>query len=636
MAAVAARAGVPASLIAHAAAAARNWTRPSPSWNPWRTAAAQPAHFAPLRNTSILPFSPPGVARERLASAAVYGFPTGYTGPRLATWCDNHPSAYDAGLHEHLRDELRRNVALRYQIDVTDLYISDPSLPAIVSKLAIVPKSTPGKYRPIFDGSHRVAACINDYIEPSDFLPHPLCATAAHVRAAIAAARARAPAEPVHLIVADVRDAYRQLPIRPADWWQLTQVFDGRVYWHTCDPFGVRPAAAHLYAATLPVLGAIEAACGTRPLLYVDDSFAASPASLAPAVQLAFQQAFAAAGLELSPKVNTAPATMRKYIGFEWDTVANTQTLPAASMRRIRTMLDAHAGGSRILRSRLSSLLGVLTHAASGARHLGAFLSELNADLARGAGRWVHLSAAGRNDLRLWHTFFEHFSGRTLIELPPVSAVVYTDACTSWGWGWYAPTLGLYGRGRWPPELAHWHINALEKLCAIVALYHAHAAHGSAPGSHVLIRSDNTTTVSDIEAGRGRSGDLARLSRTLAFLLESLTSSLSFAPTQSSLHVKGVDNPVADALSRGLTPPEVANCLEVHTPPAWLLSTALSEPLWSPPPRGTTTPASATISPASSPPSPCPPPRQPRAPRPSRCSPSSSPMSTGDAWALLR
>ena len=246
-----------------------------------------------------------------------------------------------------------------------------------------------------------------------------------------------------------------------------------------------------------------------------------------------------------------------------------------------------------MLHSRLSTLLGVLTHAAQGARHLGSFLSELHNDLAKAAGhRWVKLSPAGRHDLHLWRHFLDAFSGYTIIELPPPFAVAFTDACTSWGYGWYVPSLGIFGRGQWPPALLHLHINCLELIAAIVCLFEVHQR--VPPGSHIHIRSDNTSAIYDLNSRRGTHGAMARITRTLCFMLESLTASPTLPPTQSSSHIKGVENTVADALSRNQLPAEVTGFLELRTPEALLLSIALSEMPWATLALGSTTPPSAT------------------------------------------
>lgn len=600
--AVSTRSGVPIDLLAAAVHSARHWHKPH---QPALDDGTDLPHFAPLHNAATLRAMPHGHARDTLEYAARYGFSTAYTGPRLATWADNHPSCYSPDMHSHLLHEMQRNTAEHWQIDVTEIYMAEPTLPAIVSKLAIVPKSTPGKYRPIFDGSCYVANCINDYIN-TDAFPAPRCTTAAHVRAAIIQARKDYPSEPIHLVVADISDAYRRLPLRATCWFQLTQVFDGRVYWHTANPFGVRPAAAHLWMATEPILHAIHADCGVMPLMYVDDSMTITGASHSSAAQASVKRGFTEGGFPLSPKVDTSPATRRKYIGWIWDTVENTQRLPPSSLTRIRDMLSSCSNATRMLHSRLSTVLGVLTHAAQGARHLSSFLSELHNDLARAAGqRWVKLSPEGRLDIRLWSYFLDSFSGSTIIELPPPFATAFTDACTSWGYGWYAPSLGLFGRGQWPPALLHLHINCLELIAAIVCLFELHQR--VPPGSHIHIRADNTSAIYDLNTGRGKHGAMARITRTLCYMLECLTASPSLPPSHSSSHIKGLDNTVADALSRNLLPAELTDFQELHTPEALLISIALCEMPWETLSRGTTMPRSEATSYASSPPTASPP-----------------------------
>jgi hypothetical protein len=598
---VAARSGVNRSIIEFAVASARAWHRPTPFTPAPPTSPF--THPLPLSKALIISSMPSSPAREALLRSSTHGFHLGYRGGRHATWRDNHPSAYHPDLHHHLYTEVQRNISKTWMLDVTEIYLNEPLLPALVSPLAIVPKATPGKWRNIFDGSAGLGTSVNDGIEPALWHDHPRCSTVADVCSAITRARAlTAPGEDVLLLTADVSDAYRMLPISPACWWQVAQVFEGRVYYHLTDPFGLRPAAHHLYSAALPIIDAIEASTGFRPCLFVDDSLAAVPSSCAPAMHTAIRTLFPAGGLPLSPKVDTAPAHERKFIGFLWNTRTNLFSLPPDKLCKIQRLLAALCTATRMPTKSLRSLLGLLTHASQATRHLGAFMSDLNNDLANADGRrWARLSQAGRRDLAMWHDFLSTFSGSSLITLPPPSMHIYSDACTSHGWGWYCPELNIYGAGVWPPELAHLHINELEFIACLIALFCS--APFSPPGSHRMVHADNTAAVKTLREARGKHGNLARLARSLCFMLESLTSTLSLPPTQSAEHIPGVENVIADSLSRGTLPQSLLTCgaTMLPCPLPWLLSMALREQPWRATPPSPTTARGVTTGTTSSP-----------------------------------
>ena len=524
---VAERGGVSREVVAGAVAAAHSWRRPSNPHSPLNLNTLP--HPLPLANTSLLAALPPCLSTAALSLASRHGFDVGFRGGSHSVWLDNHPSAYSPDLHPHLASDIQHNLHKGWLLDVTELYAADSSLPGLVSPLSIIPKAQPGKYRQIFDGSATLGACVNDGVEPALHFPHPHCATVRSVCDAIAEARTRcAPGEHVHLVVADVAHAYRNLPVSPSQWWTLLQSFGGRTYAHTVSPFGLRSSSHHLHAATLPVLQHIAAATGVTPLLYVDDSIGATPASHSRTLQQATIAAFAAGGLPLSDKVDTTPSTSARYIGFIFDTVSNTFYLPPAKLASLRATLAGVHKATRMPTPALASLLGVLQHASQCTRNLGSFLAALRADLTRATGSWTHLSPQARSDLSMWHDYIYAFSGMTLISPPPPSIFIFSDASTSVGWGWHCPTLNLYGHGVWPPCLSHLDINALESVAGLIALLSVQPH--CPPASSCCLFLDNTTAVSLVQKHRGKRSDLARIARTLCYYQELLTATLSPPP----------------------------------------------------------------------------------------------------------
>ena len=137
------------------------------------------------------------------------------------------------------------------------------------------------------------------------------------------------------------------------------------------------------------------------------------------------------------------------------------------------------------------------------------------------------------------------------------------------------PRSGRLGCGAWPAELADTHINPLESLASLAALTAVSSVCPPSTSVTIHSRLDNTVAVSVIDRRRGAAGPLARLARHFAFLAASLP---HIHP--SSSHVKGVDNPVADGLSRGLLPTAVAGFTFIGTPPAWMVSTLSCERPW--------------------------------------------------------
>ena len=593
---VASSSGLPVSVIEYAANAALGISGNAPH-----------PHPHPLRNERMLAQCDASPTSVALATSAMYGFDIGYRGPALRLWCDNHSSFYgelaseaDKLIEEHIRNG--------WAIDATPLYNASPLMRIISHPQAIIPKSRPGAYRQLFDGSAGAYTNVNDYCDLRN-LPPPKCATPRDVRDLISACAKAHPDEPVLLYTADLTNAYKSLPVLPSQWHLLAFPHKGRVYWQTVDPFGLRASSSHLHSATAPVITILQQR-GVNALLYVDDSFTAATAHgmLGPTGNRALlREGFQHAGFDIQELKDTPPSTCVTYIGWRFDTVANTQTLPPAKLNALRDSITSAAQSRRMRRSKLEALLGHLHHAANGARHLSSFTSELQHLLSSSRGNhWVIMTPEARLDLHLWSTFIERFNGTTLITPPPATASIFTDACTTWGWGWYCPALRLYGQGMWPQSMragiddGSIHINELELIAVIVAIVTCTAE--SPPGTVFDLHCDNTTAISCIGKGRGKAGALARLTRTFAYIRETTYASLA-PPPPRALHVKGRDNTVADGLSRGQAPLETTGYKAVECCPTWIAWLASSEAPWETLlPWSATRPSGAASSPSAPPP----------------------------------
>ena len=129
-------------------------------------------------------------------------------------------------------------------------------------------------------------------------------------------------------------------------------------------------------------------------------------------------------------------------------------------------------------------------------------------------------------------------------QLPSRRELVTTDASqTGWGAVWRRRTV----QGRWLPAIAGEHINALELRAVGLALERFLPV---LQGRHVLIRSDNRATVFHVNHyGGTRSKNLLRLSQEMWIWAYPKFLSLR------AMHLAGVNNVVADTLSRQATNP---------------------------------------------------------------------------------
>lgn len=555
VASVARAAGLDPHVVATAASAAAAWRRPPPYSSPPPGSCHVPSS---LSLAGILALGAPLAEEAALVSLVTRGASTLASPPRCRAWRDNHPSAY---AHAHVVDELvAEHLRRGWLIRVTDLYRADPLLPVLVSPMAVVPKSTPGKFRLIFDGSSSAADCVNDFSH-TEAVATPRLASFDDIVDRINSLRDADPHEPILLITTDFADAYKSVPVRADDWWQLAQAWRGEIYWNVACAFGLRASGHHLYSLTRAFDRRVAELCGNPSFTYVDDSMLPAYSRDAPACRAALESVPTSCGMSLSSKAAGPPATRSVFCGWLFDTDAMTVSLPAPKLLALRADVARLVGLRRVRRSDLVALLGALYAAARAVRHSRAYLSTLQEALSGASGSWVSLSPDAQEDVAHWTSLLDSYTGVSFMRLPPPAATVFSDACTSHGYGWVCHGLRLFGRGTWAsdePALIGVHINALELAAGIWA---AHAVANLLPvGAHVALRLDNTTAVGSVKRGQGAGGPLEHALRNLALLRDTRPFSLSPSHLQGSLNV------YADALSRGRLPPALASYTEVRAP----------------------------------------------------------------------
>lgn len=562
--AVSASSGISVAALSSAVSSALSWRQPAPYSGP--LCGSVPISTS-LSVIGINALGADAATTALLCSVATRGASSMSAIPKTAAWRDNHASAYTNSVAVDAL--IAERVALGWMVDVTALYSAMPNLPVAVSPIGVVPKPN-GKLRLIFDGSCGVADCVNDFANPA-VICSPQLATFDQIVDSISDLRVKHPGIPILLYSTDLDSAYMRVPIRADDWWHLAQSWRGRVYWNLSAAFGLRPSGHWLYRFTSAMDARILALSGTRPHTYVDDSLGVALAYDMPACQLAMDSVPPSVGFPISSKNGyVPPGTSRLFLGCTFDTAAMTVTLSPKRLELYRRLVDSHARRRRILASDLASLIGCLQSAARVVRRSRPYLDSLHRAAASTDGRWVTLPQDARDDLAYWSDLLHDFNGVRIISHGPPAATVFSDACTSWGWGWVCHDLRLYGYGTWSddPLLADAHINVLELVTGIAAAV-ATAAFLPADSS-VALHMDNTTAVSSVAACRGSSPLLSNATRALAHILD--TRPFSLLPS----HIQGIKNVEADALSRGRPPSSVSSYRRVVLPPLWLTSIASS------------------------------------------------------------
>jgi hypothetical protein len=362
----------------------------------------------------------------------------------------------------------------------------------------------------------------------------------------------------------DIKSAYRAVPVRPADWPMLGMIWEGRYWFHTTLPFGLR-SSCHLwerYATAAQWIA--QHALGIRWMIhYVDDFLIAAARRQVCQRDLDhFRSLLSHLGLPEAIDKTEAPTTRLLFLGILIDTATMSVSLDQDRLDRIKALLSEWEGRHTCSLRQLQSLVGTLSWASQVVRHGRTFLQHMRDQIRRTcqaqaqgaapAAALICLTSDFRDDLSWWQHFMADWNGVSL--LPETGWLdtanitqVYTDACTD---GFAAVARTQWFQRRWSNEqeaasrgtgMARdsmpW-----KELYAIVAAAATWGRHWSR--RRVLFWTDCQPVVQALSKGASRTGRMMQLIRHLHFY--AARHSFSYRVQ----HIAGVDNAIADELSR--------------------------------------------------------------------------------------
>ena len=348
----------------------------------------------------------------------------------------------------------------------------------------------------------------------------------------------------------DLKEAYRAVPVHPADQGLLAVQWKGVTFIDRALPFGLR-SAPKLFSALTDGLMWILFKKGVRfALHYLDDFLLLGPpqSDICNRALLTTLSTCDLVGLPVAPDKTEGPAPCLTFLGIEIDTLANQLRLPQDKLIRLKLAIsDWMRGGRRDAPKRsgtkrsLLSLIGLHNHAAKVVRPGRAFLRSLIdcSKKAQALDHHVHLNALARTDLMWWGAFLEFWNGSAII--PPSLPTLFVTSDASGGWGCAAIFQRQWFQLQWPNHRANSSIAVKELAPIVIAL----GIWGRQWAGHkVCALCDNISVVCAINKKVARDPALSRLLRPLCLLCALLDICLV------ARHLPGAQNASADALSR--------------------------------------------------------------------------------------
>lgn len=345
----------------------------------------------------------------------------------------------------------------------------------------------------------------------------------------------------------DLQDAYFHIHIYPAHRKFLRFAYQGIAYEYMTLPFGLSLAPRVFTKCVEAALNPLRDS-GLRIHSYIDDYLLCSHSEALSArdsatllthlTDLGFRINYTKSCLTLTQRI--------EYLGIMIDSVRYRATLTDRRREKFHLCLSLFREGRTVafrtclsLLGLMASLLAVVPLGLLRMRDFQRWVSALRLCPRRHRFRPVTVTASCLAALGQWRDPALLSQGAPLGSVSQRKVITSDSSLTGWG----AVHEGRSVNGTWPIRLRRAHINYLELLAVFLALKHFLPF---LQGSHVLVRSDNSTTVAYINRQGGtRSLRLHKLAHSII-----IWSSAHF-PSLRATHVPGRLNTGADLLSRG-------------------------------------------------------------------------------------
>jgi len=410
----------------------------------------------------------------------------------------------------------------------------------ICSPLGLIPKKNPGEFRLIHDLSFPHGASVNDFIDPAF--------TQVHYEDLDHCIDLLQQLGPSALIAkADLKDAFRILPVHPDDHRLLGFQWDGAFYYDKCLPMGCSVSCQLFEAFSTAIQWILTQKLGVQRMSHILDDFIFFGPPKSPVCKRSldtFLTLASALDLPIKESKTVLPSTKVTLHGIEVCTGSMSLHLPQAKLEEMRDKVLSMKRRKKTRLVELQSLLGSLNFACRAVVPGRAFLRRLQ-DLTINVTRKCHqirLTKEARADLAAWEIFLSSFNGRVLC-LPKewsTSEVLklYTDASGFAYGGFLGPH---WFQGHFPTSWKDKNI-AIKELLPIALATRLWGEELS--NKKIIFFCDNTAVVAVINKMSTKDSELMSILRSL------IVTTLQFNFLFVAKHISGKCNAIADCLSR--------------------------------------------------------------------------------------
>lgn len=421
-----------------------------------------------------------------------------------------------------------------------------------ISPMTTRQKKSSIKRRVITDLSWPLGNSVNDGIPKDKYLgqlskiKYPtvdqLCRRAVRVQAGVKGS--------IKGYKADMRRAFRQIPLDPRDWTLMGTFWKGAIFLDKVTVMGCRSAPYACQRVT-SMIRHLMADMDHIVFNFVDDFMGIERTAKVQQAAETLKRLLRDLGVSEAEDKAVPPCYIIEFLGILFDLWEMVMMIPEDKVNDIIRELQQWLGRSLTTRNQLERLLGKLQFAASCVRPGRVFVARIINTL-KGMPRegLQPVESSMRKDVMWWKTYLRAYNGQCMMWLQNWEThlgILETDACLQ---GMGAVMGQKCWRTKLPEELVldnSWSIAHYEMLAIIVTLQvwdtHLH-------GRKVVFKCDNLAVVQIINTGKANDELLQSCLRWLCFVMAKIDCQVKMK------HIFGYRNETADCLSRSCLDPE--------------------------------------------------------------------------------
>ena len=519
----------------------QGWTQSFPNIS--KSIENHPSH-SPVNVHVLLPelakYDNKKVAQE-LASGFSHGFRLGFTGHREFRNSKNLQSI--KGNEEVAQQKINSEIELNR---ISGPHHLCPFKNFMSSPIGLVPKKEKGKFRLIHHLSWPLGESVNDSIDPE------LCKVK-YTRFDDAVQLVQMMGRHCEMAKCDIASAFRLLPVHPDDYELIGFTFKGHFYYDRAMPMGCSVSCSTWEKFGTFIEWSVQKISpdGGAVLHYVDDFLFVGKKGTGDCknVMNNFHSVCKVLGVPIAPEKTEGPINELVFLGLKINSSNQTITIPEDKLSSLRSSLRSMLTRKKCTVKEVQSLIGSLNFACRAISPGRAFLRRLIGSIKNLNKPHFHLRVTHdmKNDIVMWLQFLEHHNGVSLFKdviwYSNVDLELFTDAAASIGMGIYMK--GQWAQAKWGSNFAkecqNNNITFLEYFPILVAI---HLFQHQLKNKKVIFHCDNAAVVEIIN------NQTSRCPRVMDLVRPFVLKCLQLNTIIKAQHIKGVNNSIADSISR--------------------------------------------------------------------------------------